>query len=132
MKRGLPVFLAVIGAILLLSGSIQLYNYVHPAVPPSGTWRNDELQLTIHFTKSRGITATAVKDGKTIQCDGNVRFHSSVIALWEIEDRDGHRVEIEHYLTIECIRRTKDKLTVRESETGKKYVFYLVPEDDGS
>ena len=124
----------IIFAVVLLFGAVfqvyRLYRFLNPPEPKAGVWQNDELHMTMEFGPN-GNSAVITENGNTVFCDLARKSNSSTYGVYEAEELDnGHLLIGDRRFVFSCIKATDNKLIMRDHESGKKYVFYRILEDD--
>ena len=131
MKKKFVIIFAVIFAVVLLLGAaFQVYRYLNPPEPKAGVWQNDELHMTMEFGPN-GNSAVITENGNTVFCDLARKPNSSTYGVYEAEElANGHLLIGDRRFVFSCIKATDNKLIMQDHESGKKYVFYRILEDD--
>ena len=132
MKKKFVIIFAVIFAVVLLLGAVfQVYRYLNPPEPKAGVWQNDELHMTMEFGPN-GNRAVITENGNTVFCDLARTPNSSTYGVFEAEELDDGSLLItgDRRFLFSCIKATEDTLVMKDKDSGKKYVFYRVLEDD--
>ena len=131
MKKKFVIIFAVIFAVVLLLGAaFQVYRYLNPPEPEAGVWQNDELHMTMEFGPN-GNSAVITENGNTVFCDLARKPNSSTYGVYEAEELDDGNLLIgDRRFVFSCIKATDNKLIMQDHESGKKYVFYRILEDD--
>ena len=123
-------FIILFIVVLLLGAAFQVYRYLNPPEPEAGVWQNDELHMTMEFGPN-GNSAVITENGNTVFCDLARTPNSSAYTVYEAEELDnGHILVGNRLFAFTCKKATADKLIMKDEESGKKYVFYRVLEDD--
>ena len=127
MKAG--IIMIVLGLFFVIRGELQM-SAPDRLIPKSGKWYSEELNMTMEFHPSHAVNVEVVKDGSTMQCRGVFKFHSTSFFIERDEEIDGKQYdEVLYDLYIK--RKTKNKLTVVDRKSKEKYIFYLLPDEDG-
>ena len=132
MKKTYVIIFAVIFAVVLLLGAVfQVYRFLNPPEPKAGVWQNDELHMTMEFGPN-GNSAVITENGNTVFCDLARKPNSSTYGVYEAEELDDGSLLItgDRRFLFSCIKATEDTLVMKDKDSGKKYVFYRVLEDD--
>ena len=131
MKKTYVIIFAVIFAVVLLLGAVfQVYRFLNPPEPKAGVWQNDELHMTMEFGPN-GNSAVITENGNTVFCDLARKPNSSTYGVYEAEELDnGHLLIGDRRFVFSCIKATEDVLVMKDKDSGKKYVFYRILEDD--
>ena len=119
------VFAVIIAVVLLLGAAFQVYRYLNPPEPEAGVWQNDELHMTMEFGPN-GNSAVITENGNTVYCYVSGVFNTSKYRIFEAEKDDNGK----GLYDFTCKKATEDILVMKDAESGKKYVFYRVLEDD--
>ena len=127
MRKKLVIFFIVV---LLLGAVFHVYRFLNPPEPKAGVWQNDELHMTMEFGPN-GNSAVITENGNTVFCDLARKPNSSAYTVYEAEELDnGHILVGNRLFAFTCKKATEDKLIMKDEESGKKYVFYRILEDD--
>ena len=124
-------FIILFIVVLLLGAAFQVYRYLNPPKPEAGVWQNDELHMTMEFGPN-GNRAVITENGNTVFCDLARKPNSSTYGVFEAEELDDGSLLItgDRRFVFSCIKATDNKLIMQDHESGKKYVFYRILEDD--
>ena len=129
-KKFVIIFVIVFAVVFWLGAAFQVYRYLNPLEPKAGVWQNDELHMTMEFGPN-GNRAVITENGNTVFCDLARKPNSSAYTVYEAEELDnGHILVGNRLFAFTCKKATEDKLVMIDHESGKKYVFYRVLEDD--
>ena len=129
-KKFIIIFVIVFAVVFWLRAGFQVYRYLNPLEPKAGVWQNDELHMTMEFGPN-GNHAVITENGNTVFCDLARTPNSSAYTVYEAEELDhGHILVGNRLFAFTCKKATADKLIMKDEESGKKYVFYRVLEDD--
>lgn len=124
------IFAVIFAVVLLLGAAFQVYRYLNPLEPEAGVWQNDELHMTMEFGPN-GNSAVITENGNTVFCDLARKPNSSAYTVYEAEELDnGHILVGNRLFAFTCKKATEDTLVMKDKDSGKKYVFYRVLEDD--
>ena len=132
MKKKYVIIFAIIFVVVFwLGAAFQVYRYLNPPEPEAGVWQNDELHMTMEFGPN-GNRAVITENGNTVFCDLARTPNSSAYTVFEAEELDDGSLLItgDRRFVFSCIKATDNKLIMQDHESGKKYVFYRILEDD--
>ena len=130
MRKG--IVLIVIGFLLVFLGKWTA-SAPDRLIPKSGKWHNDELNMTMEFSSNHSIIIDVIKDGETIHCSGAVPFHTAKISVQLVEvQENGTELYLDTLYNLLIKNKSKNKMTVIDSKSGEKYIFYAVAEEDGA
>ena len=130
-KKYVIIFAIVFVVVFWLGAAFQVYRYLNPLEPKAGVWQNDELHMTMEFGPN-GNRAVITENGNTVFCDLARKPNSSTYGVYEAEELDNGSLLItgDRLFAFTCIKATEDTLVMKDKDSGKKYVFYRVLEDD--
>ena len=125
------IFVIVFAVVFWLGAAFQVYRYLNPPEPEAGVWQNDELHMTMEFGPN-GNRAVITENGNTVFCDLARTPNSSTYGVFEAEELDDGSLLLtgDRRFLFSCIKATEDVLVMKDKDSGKKYVFYRVLEDD--
>ena len=124
-------FVIIFAVVLLFGAVFQVYRFLNPPEPKAGVWQNDELHMTMEFGPN-GNRAVITENGNTVFCDLARKPNSSTYGVYEAEELDDGSLLLtgDRRFVFSCIKATDNKLIMQDHESGKKYVFYRILEDD--
>ena len=123
-----------LGYVIAVAISILIYILADwycnlPKMPSSGLWRNDELKITVNLSEFDQYNAAVTINNTTIHCFvgcSHLNNYMTILAGDEIEEvcKQG-----EILYSFECKKLSKNKWTLKEQNSRKKYVFFRTVED---